>query len=35
MSFWSFMNYVAWVMCGVFAFLLIKDFIKVEKNRNN
>lgn len=34
MSFWGVMNYVAWVLCGVFIFLLAKDFIKVEKSKN-
>lgn len=33
MSFWSMMNYVAWALCGLFAFLIVKDFIKVEKDR--
>ena len=33
MSFWSMMNYVAWGLCVLFAFLLAKDFIKVEKER--
>jgi len=35
MSFWEMMNYMAWVLCGVFAYLLVKDFIKVEKERRN
>jgi len=31
MSFWGVMNYITWALCGVFIYLLAKDFIKVEK----
>ena len=31
MSVWIVMNYVAWGMCALFAYLILKDFIKVEK----
>lgn len=31
MSFWSIMNWVAWGMCGVIFYLIMSDFIKVEK----
>jgi hypothetical protein len=27
------MNYVAWALCGLFVVLLGRDFIKVEKER--
>ncbi|MBK5261704.1 MAG: hypothetical protein JJE17_03910 [Peptostreptococcaceae bacterium] len=35
MSFWSIMNYVAWGLCAVFAYLILSDFIKVEIQRKS
>lgn len=35
MSFWSIMNYIAWGLCVLFAYLILRDFIKVEKDRKN
>lgn len=34
MSFWSAMNYVAWILCFVIAGLILTDFIKVELERS-
>ncbi|GAA0181673.1 hypothetical protein SH2C18_41750 [Clostridium sediminicola] len=31
MSFWGIMNWVAWMLCAVFAYLIASDFISVEK----
>ncbi len=33
--FWQIMNWAAWGCCALLAFLIIKDFIKVEKERKN
>jgi hypothetical protein len=33
MSFWIVMNYVAWGLCALLAYLIFSDFIKVELNR--
>ncbi|MGK0465815.1 hypothetical protein [Clostridium sp.] len=33
MSFWSIMNWITWLLCGVFFLLIVIDFIKVEKER--
>lgn len=33
MSFWSVMNYVAWILCFILAVLILTDFIKVETDR--
>lgn len=36
MSFWSIMNWVAWALCALIVFLIVKDVISVEKpNRKN
>lgn len=34
MSFWSVMNYVAWILSGLIVLFFITDFIKIEKNRS-
>jgi len=31
MSFWSIMNWVAWILCAIFGGLITIDFIKVER----
>lgn len=33
MSIFAIMNYVAWALCGVVAYLLISDVVKVEKQK--
>lgn len=33
MSIYAIMNYVAWALCGVVAYLLISDVVKVEKQK--
>ena len=33
MSIYTIMNYVAWALCGVVAYLLISDVVKVEKQK--
>lgn len=33
MDFWNIMNIVAWGLCGLIAFLLISDVIRVETAR--
>lgn len=33
MSIFEIMNYLAWALCGVVAYLLIRDVIKVEKQK--
>lgn len=35
MSFWRIMNVGAWILSGIFAILIVTDFIKVEKERGN
>ena len=33
MSIFAIMNYVAWALCGVVAYLLISEVVKVEKQK--
>lgn len=33
MSIYAIMNYVAWALCAVVAYLLISDVVKVEKQK--
>ena len=33
MSIFAIMNYVAWALCGLVAYLLISDVVKVEKQK--
>lgn len=35
MSFWSVMNYVAWVLCALIIIFFIVDFIRIEKNKSD
>jgi hypothetical protein len=31
--FWQIMNWAAWCCCALLVFLIVKDFIKVEKDK--
>jgi len=33
MDFWKIMNLVAWGLCGIIAFLLVSDAIRVERTK--